>query len=754
MQKKCTYITVLITFIVYGMFANAQTFAQALQPVTRGVTVNAIVPPSINDFHFSFVARGEKSVRQNQILTYDITYGARSSAGQSTRNTIVVRYSGDRDPNNAYLVNYIIGSATTAYDGVQPVIDQHNRTITWTIPSLPQGIINQKVSFQLRTASNSFPSQKLPIINTAVLTNTFFSTPQISTSQEFVTDIQQPGTQPTTTESPIASPFPSIVPQQIPAPEIVNITQTLLTPTQTTIEVRTNKPAQTTVYYGLAPNSLITIAESLPWSTYHSQTLKELIPGKQYFYKIAVKDTEGNTRWSDTLTFTTPKLPMQTANPIRGAVTLLSKNYLIHSSVITGTYAQIILPKFIDYQLIFTPESSANGSDIDLLITSETGLQHVVKMTANDKTSYTGSLQTGAPGKFTLVLLQKDKNNTILSKKIAEVTVSEPFRVTEFNSEIPVTEASITLTRYDVLKNTFVPYIIDQSNFNYTVIYTNRYGQAFIVVPPGLYRAEVRALGYAPKTIIFSIDSKTGDAYPLVELEKDVFNTAYITHTIKISIQEGVTNGVAQLNKLTMSLRIYYLSAIATLSTLVSLSVITFGYRTNIEFSKTMPFVLFHLYMLRKSDKNGYLRGIIKDDQGNPIEEVYIDIMQHDESTVIAHTTTDKLGRFQFNNNHKYDYVKLVLSKDGYPIVERVEKTDANSLIKIIMKKKVPSNKSNSKAVMQEILGSFFEVILIISLIVELLFIQSFGIIATLPFITISFLNLMLWLFYHRQTHN
>lgn len=251
----------------------------------------------------------------------------------------------------------------------------------------------------------------------------------------------------------------------------------------------------------------------------------------------------------------------------------------------------------------------------------------------------------------------------------------------------------------------------------------------------------------------FNINGKDGNGFPHVTLDKDALNTAFIRQTIQTTWDDVLNNGSKQINQLGASLRLYYLSAVATLSTLISLSFITFGFRTNIDMKQAVPFTLFHLFLLTKSAKSGYIRGVVKNEEGKPIPGVYIDIMAHNGSAVIMHTVTDKLGRFQYKNSLEHEYVKLVLSKDGYPITERIEKNGEDSILKITLTKNVAHTQRVSKAVLQEIFGSFFEVLLIVCLIAEIIFIQSFGLVKTLPFIIISLFNLMLWLFYHRRTH-
>lgn len=55
--------------------------------------------------------------------------------------------------------------------------------------------------------------------------------------------------------------------------------------------------------------------------------------------------------------------------------------------------------------------------------------------------------------------------------------------------------------------------------------------------------------------------------------------------------------------------------------------------------------------------------------------------------------------------------------------------------------------------VIETILGMGFEVILIASLLFEILFLNSFGILRTLPFLALSGFNLLLWTMHVKHKH-
>src|SRR6266568_7184064 len=149
--------------------------------VNADQTVTASVPPRTADYQFDFVpSDGQTTVRQGSTLTYQITYGAKQTAAFPTANTsIVVDWSNDKAPNNADLLEYVNGSATTAYGGSVPVVDLINRTITWTIPNLPAGTTDQAVTFQVKALDN-YPASvdnPIPFILTSSMHNQYVTMP-------------------------------------------------------------------------------------------------------------------------------------------------------------------------------------------------------------------------------------------------------------------------------------------------------------------------------------------------------------------------------------------------------------------------------------------------------------------------------------------------------------------------------------------------------------------------------------------------
>ncbi len=149
-----------------SFISASSVFADQIQ----NMTVSAVVPPRVSDFQFSLDKTGASNPSTENELSYQITYGALESAGMPTDTTIAV-YFGDN-------MDYVDYSATEAYRSTSPIIDKTNKTISWLIPSLPNGMINQKVKFQLKPKTILNQPENSLITVSAKMNNQYIKMPE------------------------------------------------------------------------------------------------------------------------------------------------------------------------------------------------------------------------------------------------------------------------------------------------------------------------------------------------------------------------------------------------------------------------------------------------------------------------------------------------------------------------------------------------------------------------------------------------
>ena len=106
-----------------------------------GIVVTATAPANPQDFQarLELISSGNGSFTQGTELTYRIVYG--SYLNTSTGITVQAEWDlgiiqGSTIPTEDIL-DYVVGSASNAYNNTTPVVDTVNRTISWTINSIP-----------------------------------------------------------------------------------------------------------------------------------------------------------------------------------------------------------------------------------------------------------------------------------------------------------------------------------------------------------------------------------------------------------------------------------------------------------------------------------------------------------------------------------------------------------------------------------------------------------------------------------------
>ena len=80
------------------------------------------------------------------------------------------------------------------------------------------------------------------------------------------------------------------------------------------------------------------------------------------------------------------------------------------------------------------------------------------------------------------------------------------------------------------------------------------------------------------------------------------------------------------------------------------------------------------------------------------------------------------------------------------PLIPYAEKTNLKFKINLHKSGLIQDSLEKAKSFTEDAFGMAFELLLLSSLIFELLFVNTFGILKTAPFLALSFLNIVLWL--------
>lgn len=741
------FVFLFVVFLTAHFTPFTPNASAQLGPQQRSVSVSAVVPPTVADFQFDFSYFGPSLVHQDQVITYEITYGASSSAGLSTSNGITVHYSNDKAPDKSFLTEYVFGSATKGYGDVQPVVDTKNRTITWHLAPLPEGTMNQKVRFQLRATGQTHDLKRLTFSSRANMHNEYVSLPDYGVQQDYLFDpsLVTPG--PTATPDPksVPSPTPTISPLQFS-----NISIRSLTQSQATVLVTTNKPTRKTIRFGTLPTTLTQQVTSADTTMTHTLDLPNLTAATQYYYQVIATDTTGKSIRSDILTFTSAQASSN-LQISRDAFMLTSGNTMLLSDILqesADATGFVILPSDTAYKLTYTFAIPPTSTLHEVIVSNEQGVLQRLQMTPVDTRTYIAHLRAPNQGTYTIEMIQTDDKGNITSRKLSSLKISPKFRVLDSGSSTPVHDARVTLLKYNTSTQKFE--LVDESIFT-NPSFTDAQGETEMVLNNGRYRVTVTAFGYGQANTDFTIGTDEGNGYPTVYLKRDIFDFTAITNYLWLLFVDSFNTLEDALHSFSKSIRAFTSLAVTTLTSFVFIGFSLFSLRTDIRWKEFLPFFIFRLAFARGKHAEIYLFGVVMDKDGKLLGDVRIEFMHVKSGVILQHTTTNQSGGFRVANTFEEPYIKLVASKEGMPSLAMIVATDTKNAITVKMHDSKEARRESLFAGIKHIVGGFFEVALIISLLLELLFIEAFGVARTLPFIALTFFNLALWIFYEKE---
>ncbi len=718
-----------------------------LKPVSaidQGMPVRATVPPNPSDFQFQFNTDGKSTVAQDDLLTYTITFGAKATAGLATTNTILVQLGNEKAPDGSYIVDYVINSASTAYGGVQPVVDTIHRTITWTIPNLPEGTTDQHVTFQLRPTGSYDIQQSLSFTTSSQMTNDYVSLPPQSVSQSYLFDPSHVKVNPTPTGKavPATTPSPTVTPT--PPASIVGVSVAGLTDSDALIEAKTSTPARVQANYGISPTDLNQTVQTNTYAYDSIVQLTNLKPSTTYYIQLTIIAANGQRDTSEIFTFTTAQAS-QSQSMSNSSITITSGGALILSDVLTSRATSLgILTSHTGYTVTYTFAQPMQVTALEAIIKNPNGSDHIVTLSATSPQVYTASLQSGDPGSYTISIRLRDPEGNITEQNAARLKVIAPLRVLEQDSNTPISDARVYLWQFNQATQTYEP-VTNLRNPGAT----DDAGIDSFILPRGKYRVAVTALWHDGQTIDFTLGGNAGEDYPTIYLKNNPFNIISLLEHVKNVVIDTMRSILTSLKETIRSVHVFNRIATAAVGSSVLISSLFFGFRTDIRWKSLFPFALFGLYVTFRKHKEAYIYGTIVDKEGRPASRVRIEIIDLKSNTVLSHTITNRSGRFAIRNTFKQGFIKLVAAKDGSAASEQIIETDTHKPLEIKL-----GTHSAAPAVVRSVrhlFGELFELAILLSLIFELAFLFTFGINRTLPFFIISACNLLLWIFFQRE---
>ena len=733
---------------------------------------------------------------QNTILNYQINYGLLTVGNfpltihaQWDQGTI----AGSPAPS-VDIVDYVIGSATTGYGGVTPVVDNTNHTITWTFDSFPGNTTNQTINFQLKT-NDSYTGDKLVSFDVLARSE---SNSTITADQTVTQDysynagleptptptIEPPTVTPTpttaettTTSSPNSTPTPTITP--IPAAPIPfafnNVDVHSLTQSQAQIKISTNKNAAFTILYGTTATKLDKSATSTSPLAETILTLPDLVHNTTYYFRVTATDSYGNIIKSDIFTFQTAVISEVALIDQQSLVVTSNSNVLVNPAAEKASgqpqKIAIVVPLLTDFEIQFALAKQIPVKSIQAIVRNKNVLgantfsipvaeaaSNYVDLIEIQPGIYTGRLKSlPNPGFYAIYVRIVDYNGNITEQKISDLTVTSRFTIYNKNSKQAVGGAKILLYLYNPKTKVYElisPQVLPIPNPSYSV----DDGTVPVVLPPAKYKAEISGIGFKSQTIEFAIDPNSID-YPSVSLQNEHFSIInFIQYTSK-NFTDTILLSQQSLSEISSSSRFFVLLENLTLLAFVFLTFFSFSLRTHVPL-RYLPYFFIHKLRQLLFKNNSLIIGKIVDTiTQSPVSKASVYLIDAEKNKLLVHLTTNKLGEFYYKNSH-FEHLKISVMKKGFlqiPSMDFYKENLSDMPLTLSILKDEAYSRSITELItlaLENIIGALLEFMLIFTIIVEFYFIPPLGIIRVLPFLILSILNVTLLIFYMYRPRN
>lgn len=731
-------------------------------PITTNSTiqVTASVLPQPSDLSVVLGAVGAPAgeIDPDTVLNYELTYENLYTA--STPLTVQASWSlatleGTSTPS-IELLEYIPGSATDGYSGTTPVIDTLLRTITWTIPSLPTGSGPQTVTFSLKTTNYDSAAKQLSFTVSAS------AIAPISTVPSEITQLYRgaiaPTPAPTPTPSATATPTPATATPQptstpAPAPLAIQSVRILnISDSTAEIEVVLSEPAALTFNYRPSLSQISSSLRSPESKLQHTIMLSQLTKSTYYIFEVTAATSTSRTFQSDRYTFKTASSSLAQSSPLQG-IRLTSEGVLITTlDVQTPPTLTIPVGSPLEITLQLSP---------DIIIQSlvlEQQLDDWQSQTSFEQTigsEYIARFSPGSQGTMQLFVILQDYNGNYLTQPIANLVLVAPLRILD-GSGRPVEFARIFIRKYNAATRLFEA-IPPDSLIKNNPLLSNVRGEVPLILPIGSYQFDVSAPGFRPLEQIFSLASNS--EYPVITLQSEALPfIGRIKHILYVA-NEMLELYVVQLRGSAISPSVYALATFFTSSFFLLLATIALAAKTHIAVWMLPEYLWRHsrLFTGILGEKKHQLRGqLVAKDTHKPISRALITLFDAQTDEVLATFSSDRRGYFHWQTARSHE-IRGTASAIGYaPLQMDFSTRDFDEAMVFELEENpsvVEAKMHQLMAVGESMLGSFFETLLVLALILQVFFFSHINILMEVVLITGSMINLAVWSVYQATPH-
>lgn len=724
------------------------------------VTVNASVSPQISDFPIALTSTtaSETVLGTETKINYTVSYS--SLVYYATNPTLEVVWSKGESESQpvttADVLLYVSGSATTASPNGSPVVDLENRKISWSINALPARSATNTVNFSLITNSINSGSGKMKFTVSARLIARSVVVPDVTLTHYY-----------SNTSSPSATPTPSPSPSPTPTtpngnPTSLNIGVSILNITQdkAKIKISVSPRANIKFDYGLSISELTESINSAQEAISHEISLDNLIPNTSYFFKIKAV-TSDLSKISDIYTFKTAEISTK-PQVSKDTIVVTSQETIIVSTE-NDPYA--VIPTDSNYKFSFAIGKSEGIKSVSAVLRGKhvQGINSLNELLPQEQSVdlissrpgvYVGELRTpDTLGEFELIAIVSDYFGNKNEQHLLDIRSVTPLMIFKKDTTIPVESARVLLSIWDSGSGEFKP-IPPRSIIKLNPIYSEPSGIVPLSLPNGKYQVNVIAIGFEDKTVEFTLGKNENLAFPKIYLTAKPFSIAnYLKYHAEASGDVAKSSAFI-FKQFSQSSRFFDLVSSLTILLVILVTLFSFSLHTRIPLYLIPEYIFFKLLKITKLGKHKLIiSGIIREsDTHNSISNAKIYIIDPKNNRITHHLTSNRFGEFVFERKLEIETLKILVIKKGYEPMPPMT-FDKNALefgsLNLYLNKYPQDHKGliySLELITDHLLEILFESSMVISLILELLFAYSLGIMRAAPFLVLSCITLVFWI--------
>ena len=283
-------------------------------------------------------------------------------------------------------------------------------------------------------------------------------------------------------------------------------------------------------------------------------------------------------------------------------------------------------------------------------------------------------------------------------------------------------------------------------------MYSDTQGFVTVVLPDGEYKFVVDALGYESQEVLFSVSAADQVEYPTVYLRSTTVSFFDWISFQYQTLQDVFATVQNEFQDRIQSARFRSLVEITSLGVFTILTIASLVARTRMTPLQLLQYLRIHIQQLLAQKSGQYLFQATVYDAGSiyPVVGAVIILFERKSKRESMQLYSNAQGLVYTQLEEPVEYL---VSAPGYVPQEGVVTPDENGQavlqIKLEAQSTLPEKVERElHVVATNILGFFFEILVVSSVIFEVFFMQHLGVARVLPFLVLSLLNVVIWFTY------